>query len=74
MIKEIERTKPPAEASGPAGTWIQITFTLDSEHYRTLWRRAEEEHRTVPSLVRESVVDFLEEITITSPQQKLPSR
>jgi hypothetical protein len=44
------------------GTWIRITFTLDPGHYRRLWQRAEEEHRTLPDLVRESVTSFLGEI------------
>jgi hypothetical protein len=49
-------TKPQASE----GTWFRITFTLDNEHYRKLWQRAEEEHRTIPDLVRESVTGFFE--------------
>lgn len=59
MIKEIERTKPLAEAPAPEGTWFQITFTLNPEHYRTLWERAEDEHKTIPSLIREHIIDSL---------------
>ena len=46
------------ERKSPNGTWIQITFTLDPEHYRALWERAEEEHRTIAGFVRERVVAF----------------
>lgn len=42
-------------------TWIEITFTLDPEHYRLLWERVEDEHRTIPGFVRASVVDALRE-------------
>ena len=59
MIKPIEKKESLAGVPAPANTWIQITFTLDPEHYRTLWGRAEKEHRTISSLVRESVMDFL---------------
>ena len=41
------------------GTWVQITFTLDPEHYQILWERAEEEHRTLSCLAREAVIDYL---------------
>ena len=54
-----ETSKAPAKPKAPEGTWVQITFTLDNEHYQRLWERAEEEHRTVPGFVRESVVEFL---------------
>ena len=50
-------TKPQASE----GTWFRITFILDPAHYRRLWQRAEEEHRTLPDLIRESVVGFLGE-------------
>ena len=66
MIRSIEGTKPQAKAPAPAGTWMQITFTLDSEHFRALWARAGQKGLTVPDLVRESVIDFLEEIKSAS--------
>ena len=49
------------ETGSPIGgsTWIQITFTLDPEQYRKLWDRADDEHRTIPNCIRESVVDYL---------------
>lgn len=59
MIQEIEQIKSPAKVPASEGTWIQVTFTLDPEHYRTLWQRAEEEHRTLPGLIRDSVIGFL---------------
>ncbi|MFH1800115.1 MAG: hypothetical protein ABH891_04615 [Candidatus Omnitrophota bacterium] len=59
-----EVPKAPAKPRVPEGTWMQITFTLDPAHYRRLWQRAEEEHRTLPDLVRESVICFLGEIKI----------
>jgi hypothetical protein len=59
MIGEIQRKKSPAEAHAFEGTWIQITFTLDAEHYRALWERAEAEHRTIPAFVRETVTEAL---------------
>ena len=66
MQSVMEAPEAPAKYQAPEGTWIQITFTLDPEHYRTLWERVEEEHRTIPGFVRESVIDFLEEIKSAS--------
>ena len=54
-----EAPQVPAKPRAPEGTWIRITFTLDPVHYRRLWQRAEEEHRTLPDVVRESVTGFL---------------
>ena len=68
MIRELERTKPLAKVPATAGTWIQITFTLDPEHYRVLWERADDLHRTIPGFVRESVISFLGEINNASPK------
>ena len=63
-VQEIpKRRAGPRE---PEGTWIRITFTLDPAHYQRLWQRAEEKHRTLPDLVRENVVGFLEEIKSVS--------
>ncbi|MFA7255593.1 MAG: hypothetical protein WC133_05810 [Candidatus Omnitrophota bacterium] len=59
MIQELERTKPLTKVPATAGTWIQITFTLSPEQYRMLWKRAEDEHRTIPAFVRESVANVL---------------
>jgi hypothetical protein len=55
-----------AKPRSPEGTWMRITFTLDNEHYRKLWQRAEEEHRTLPDVVRESVTGFLGEMKSVS--------
>lgn len=65
MQSASETSKITAKCPAPEGTWIQIMFTLDPGHYRTLWERAEEEHRSVPGFVRESMIDFLEEIKNT---------
>ena len=62
MIKQAERKKLPAKLPAPASTWIQISFTLDPEHYQILWERAEGEHRTIPDLVRESVTEALKNV------------
>ncbi len=70
MIQEIERKKRSTQTPGSDGTWIQITFTLDPEHYHALWQRAEEEHRTLPGLARESVIDHLEEIRNAARQRE----
>jgi hypothetical protein len=56
-----EAPKAAAEPRASEGTWIRITFTLDNEHYRRLWQRAEKEHRTISDVVRENVVGFLRE-------------
>gem|GEM_PF-2711085 len=61
MPSALKEAKTRTEDHAPAGTWIQITFTLDPEHYRTLWQRAEEERRTIPALARESMMDYLGE-------------
>ena len=56
-----ESSTAPEKGPVPEGTWIQITFTLDPDDYRALWERAEEEHLTITSLVRQRVMDsFLE--------------
>jgi hypothetical protein len=60
MIREIERAKPPLKTPAPEGTWVQITFTLDTEHYHALWQRAEAERRTIPAFVRSAVMDVLQ--------------
>ncbi len=54
-----EASKPRVKSQTSEGTWIQITFTLDPGQYQKLWELAEEEHRTIPDLVHESVVSFL---------------
>lgn len=56
-----ETPQAPAKPKAPEGTWFRITFTLDPAHYRRLWQRAEEEHRTLPDLVRENIVGSLGE-------------
>ncbi len=66
MPNTLKEAKVRRDDHTPAGTWIQITFTLDPEHYRTLWQRAEDEHRTIPALARESMIDFLGGMHITS--------
>ena len=62
MPNVTEALKTPGKCPVPEGTWIQITFTLDPAHYRALWLRAEEEHRTVADLVRETMTGSLEKI------------
>ena len=54
-------TNPETEYLPEGSTWIQITFTLNPEQYRMLWERADNERRTIPDCVRESVMGFLHE-------------
>ena len=54
-------SRTPLTVHPTEGSWVQITFTLDPVHYRMLWERAETEHRTLSSLVRDRVIDLLEE-------------
>lgn len=42
------------------GTWMQITFTLSSEEYKLLQKRAESSDSSVPVITREVISDFLE--------------
>jgi len=63
MIKESERAESPAGSLAPSGTWMQITFTLDTKHYRVLWNRAESVGLSIPDFVRESVMDALNDPT-----------
>jgi len=60
MIQTFERSISRPGSRETSGTWIQITFTLDSEHYRMLWEKAEKESRTVPALVRDTVIKSLQ--------------
>ena len=60
MRSLMEAPKVPGKCPTQEGAWIQITFTLDPEHYRILWERAGEERRTIPSFVRESVISLLD--------------
>jgi len=53
-------TKPATKHSVAGDPWMQITFTIDTEHYRALRDRAEAEDLTVPGFVRKSVIDSLE--------------
>jgi hypothetical protein len=71
MIQEMEGTKIAENAPVSTGSWIQVTFTLDPEHYRTLWQRAEKEHRTVSGFVRESVTGYLEGTRVVSQKEQL---
>ena len=71
MQSVMEASEVPAKYQAPEGAWIQITFTLDPEHYRMLWERAEDEHRTIPSFVRESVINSLSKAKILSRKKKL---
>jgi len=62
MQNIMTESKAPVNSATPEGTWMQISFTLDTEHYQMLWKRAEEAHLTIPDFVRESVVDALKKI------------
>ena len=59
---------PNAPVKDPAseGSWIQITFTLDTGRYRMLRDRAETARLTVPGFVRESVMGSLNESRLVS--------
>lgn len=59
VLATVAEVKQEKESQAGGNTWIQITFTLNPEQYRVLWERADDEHRTIPSCVRESVVDYL---------------
>ena len=59
MEDVMETSKTPEKCQTSEGTWIQITFTLAPEYYKTLWERAVSEHLTIPDFVRESVMDAL---------------
>lgn len=59
MRVPVADTRPPAKYSAAADPWMQITFTIDLEHFRALRDRAEAKHLTVSGLVRESVIDSL---------------
>ena len=60
MSTLVTDTQPSSKHSTEGETWMQITFTMDPEHYRALRARAEEEGLSVPGFVRESVMDSLE--------------
>lgn len=70
MADVVKASGTPPKVQPEACTWMQITFTLDHEHYRKLWERAEAEHRSVPSLVHESVIDFLMGAKVTSRKKR----
>ena len=55
MIVSVTGGKPAEKHSAAGDPWIQITFTIDTEHYRALRDRAEAEDLTVPGFVRKSV-------------------
>ena len=55
-----EVSEAPVEYPEPEGSWIQITFTLDPEHYKMLWEQAEQARLTVSSFVRQKIMDSLE--------------
>ena len=61
MTNAIEPSKIPGKCPAPEGTWFQITFTLEPRHFRALWALADENHQTIPDLVRENVIHYLEE-------------
>lgn len=65
-----EESRTPAKCPATEGTWFQITITLDPRHYRALWSLAEERHQTIPDLVRENVIDYLEETKRALRKQK----
>jgi hypothetical protein len=69
-VAETPKTSPEDPMSG--GTWVQITFTLDPEHYQILWERAEDERRTLSCLVHEAVINFLKRAKI-NPARKIAS-
>jgi hypothetical protein len=60
MIQTLERSMLQPGSQETPGTWIQITFTLDHGHYRMLWEKAEEKSHTIPALVRDAVIRFLQ--------------
>lgn len=62
MKIEVPGAKGKCRVPEIEGVWIQITFTLDPIHYKILWERAEDEHRTIPDFVRKSVLDVLKEM------------
>ena len=74
MLDAVGTCNTPVRSQTPESSWVRITFTLDPEHYRTLWERAENEHRPIASLVRESVLAALDAVPITSRENKTHSK
>jgi len=70
MLDAVGTCNTPVRSQTPESSWVRITFTLDPEHYRTLWERAENEHRPIASLVRESVLAALDAVPIPLPGNK----
>jgi hypothetical protein len=71
MQNVMEIPKVPVKYQASEGTWIQITFTVTPGQYRALRACAEEEHRSVPGFVRQSVIDSLSKTKILSCKKAL---
>lgn len=74
MLDAVGTCNTPVRSQTPESSWVRITFTLDPEHYRILWERAENERRPIASLVRENVLDSLAAVPITSSKNETHSK